>query len=72
MSDIKGFTVVLDKDIGEEHAELIMLAIQQMKHVLKVVPVDTVPDDYFVEFRTKTEFAIKLQEFLKQELLDKK
>lgn len=67
MSDmVKGFTVVLKKDMREEDAEQIMQAIKLMKGVADVKPEITQGGDILHQMRAKSEVKDKLIKFIEE------
>ena len=61
---LKGFTVVLNNDIREDDAEQIIRAIQMIKGVQNVVPVETNPDDYINRSQIRHELYNKILKVL--------
>lgn len=61
---LKGFTVVLEKDMREDDAEPLRLAIAQMRGVLSVAPVEACGNDFFATHRVRSELGTKLWEIL--------
>lgn len=62
---VRGFYVVLDKDIRTDDVEPLMNAVKQMKHVLTVEQIITNVDDYFARQRVRAELISKIYEVLK-------
>lgn len=62
---IKGFTVVLEKDIREDDFELYMQSISLLKGVQQVIPHETDHRDIIQEIRTKSEMKSALYELIK-------
>lgn len=65
---IKGFTVVLDRDVSEEYFDRIKEAIEMMRYVDHVEPSLSCADDYIVEFNTKSKLRDKFYGFIKENL----
>lgn len=57
---LKGFTVVLEEDMRDDDAEPLRLAIEQMRGVLSVAPVEMSGPDYFALQRVRRELGDKL------------
>ena len=57
---IKGFTVVLEKDIREDDFESITTAILMIKGIGRIVPYKSNADDAIIRERLKSEFREKI------------
>lgn len=62
---IKGFVVVLEKDMREEDAERIMQAVRQLRGVCKVEAQAEAAGDYFVRMQVMAELRDKLWDVLR-------
>lgn len=62
---LKGFHVALDMDIREDDAESIQQAIQALRHVAAVTPIEASSDDFFVRARYHNEIVDKLLALIK-------
>lgn len=65
---VKGFTVILDKDIRIDDVEIVKQAISMIKHVAEVNPSISNLDDVINRGRIKHEFTMKLYEFIEKEI----
>lgn len=61
---IKGFTVVLDKNYRDDDIEAVKNAIFQIKGVLQVVSIGADHTDVFAEARVRRELSNKLWDVL--------
>jgi hypothetical protein len=61
---IKGFTVVLDKDIREDDFEVYFQSISLMKGVQQVIPHEAGHEDAIADMRAKNEIRNKLYDFI--------
>lgn len=69
MSDeVKGLTVVLDKDYGEEATKVIVDAIQMIKGVQSVTSHKVSGSDYIDRRRIKFELRSKMHEIIDEAL----
>ena len=59
---LKGFTVALEKDIREDDAESIKSAIESLRFVEAVEPVEATPEDWIVTTRVRRELLRKILE----------
>jgi len=59
---LKGFVVVLDKDMQEDDAESIRKAISMLKGVLNVKNLEVKPDDHVIRQRVQHEYWKRIQE----------
>lgn len=57
---VKGFTVVLDKDIRKDDVESLRQAICHMQHVLEVKNSLSTAEDWYIEQRVRREMGDKL------------
>ena len=64
---LKGFTVALEHDIREDDAEAIKNAIQSLRFVEAVEPIESSGNDWINRTRIKRELMGKLFEVLKDE-----
>lgn len=64
---LKGFTVVLEQDMRDDDAEVIKRAILALRFVEAVVPIETVPEDYFSRTRIRRELIDKLFKALEED-----
>lgn len=62
---LKGLTVVLDYDIREDDAQLIIDAISMIKGVLMVKPIECETNDWMIESKVKMELRSKILDILK-------
>lgn len=62
---IKGFTIVLKKDIRDDDFEAIGKAVEMIKGVAKVEPSISTGDDWMNRERVKMELQNKLWEVIK-------
>ncbi len=63
---IKGFAVVLDRNIRDDDAQPILDAIRQIRHVLSVTPMVSGHEDLFARERVKRELGEKLWKVLRE------
>jgi hypothetical protein len=61
---LKGFTVALEQDIREDDAENIKNAIESLRFVQAVKPIEASSEDWINRARIKNEFFKKLYEAL--------
>lgn len=59
--NIKGCVVVFDTDYKDERAEVIMNALLMIKGVLKIEPVEMMPDEYFLREQAKSEIINEMR-----------
>lgn len=63
---LKGLVVTFDKDYREDDAQKIIDAIQMLKGVLKVEPVEKNINDYMIREQVKMEMTTKIFNVLKE------
>ena len=64
---LKGFTVALEQDIREDDAEAIKKAIESLRFVQAVKPIEADSTDWINRSRIKLELRQKLFDILKDE-----
>ena len=64
---LKGFTVALEQDIREDDAEAIKNAIESLRFVQAVKPIEADSTDWINRSRIKLELRQKLFDILKDE-----
>ena len=64
----KGFIVTLAQDIREDDAEALITALQLLKGVAKVTPVETTNTDDIIRMRVEGEIRNKLYDFIGKDL----
>jgi len=62
---IKGFTVILDRDVREDDFEIYMDALRLMKGVQQVIPHVSGVEDTIADERATHKIKIKLYDFIK-------
>jgi len=62
--EIKGFSVVLEKDVSEDDFDKIRNAVLMIKGVLKIVPVSANIEDAMIRFRVRMELTDKIRDIL--------
>ncbi len=65
---LKGYLVVLERDIREDDAEPILEALKMIKGVMEVKPYVTKSEDSILEIRTKNKMIEKFYKFIEKEL----
>lgn len=63
---LNGVTVTFERDIREDDAEAILIAIRQIRGVAAVEPHVATPEDHFARTQAAHEFKIKLYKFLEE------
>lgn len=67
---ISGLTVIFNKPLHEDEAQITMDLIAQIKNVIDIVEIENnTVEDHLVEFRTKSEIRNKLYKFMQKELI---
>lgn len=61
-----GFIVTLRSDVMGEDAEKVLSAIQQLKGVIAVAPVDDDPNSWMAREQARYEFVKKINKFLEE------
>ena len=64
---LKGFTVALEHDIREDDAETIKSAIESLRWVLSVKPIESDPRDWINRSQIKNQLREKLFDVLEEE-----
>lgn len=65
---LKGATVVFDRDIREDDAEAVLMALRMVKDVMAVNPSMSSADDWMNQARVKNEVRDKLYTALREVL----
>jgi len=61
----KGLTVTLIRDTREDDAQHIIDAINMIKGVMNVIPINSESDDWIIESRLKADIRSKMYDILK-------